>query len=257
LVKLARVRAVSVRKPQIGDKFTSRHGQKCIIAMIYRQEDMPQTREGIAPDIIVNPHAIPSRMTIGQLIEQLFGKKSAIVGNYQDGTPFRDVQMKKLQNDLSNFKYNRNGNEVLYHPASGKRIKNSIYMGIIYYLKLNHLAKETLHVRTRGKKQIMNRAPVQGKWRGGGQRVGFMEIGCMIDQGCANWIHELLKRCDECDVFFCSKCGLEAIYNFKTNQKFCNLCKNGNNVYRTKIPYAHKLLSQELQSMGIISRKLI
>ena len=148
--RFVKVKVRSVRIPQIGDKLSSRHGQKGTIGMTYRQEDMPFTCEGIVPDIIMNPHAIPSRMTIGQLIECLLGKVSAIRAREGDGTAFSDVTVEDISSRLHNEGYQKRGYEVLYNGHTGKRLESRVFMGPTFYQRLKHLVDDKIHARARG-----------------------------------------------------------------------------------------------------------
>ncbi len=255
--KHMKVRSVRSSKAEIGDKFTSRHGQKGVIGLIVNPEDMPFTSDGIIPDIIINPHSIPSRMTIGQLLEQIFGKTGCFTGSFQDGTPFNKVDKEYFKKKLRESDSDEYGNEVLYNPETGERINSRIFIGIAYYLRLRHLAEEKLHTRTTGPTNLLTRQPTQGKANEGGQRIGSMEASCMVSQGCAGLLDGLRKISDEHTMYVCSKCGNEAIYHFKTKRKYCNLCKTGKYVKKSSVPWTYNLLTKELQCMGIFSKKIL
>ena len=176
---------------------------------------MPYTKEGITPDIIINPHAIPSRMTIGQLLEQLLGKKSCLVGQFQNGTPFTKINLEEEFEKFKQFGYNEYGNEFLYCPDTGRRMKNPVFMGIAYYMKLQHLSQDKLHVRKKGPRHYLTKQPVQGRRNDGGQRAGEMERFCMESQGCAGWTHEMIIRSDMDTKYFCTVCGLPGNFDFR------------------------------------------
>ncbi|KYQ91059.1 RNA polymerase II core subunit [Tieghemostelium lacteum] len=178
-LKFTKVRVRSMRTPQIGDKFSSRHGQKGTCGMAYRQEDLPFTVEGVVPDIIVNPHAIPSRMTIGQLIECLLGKVSASTGDEGDATPFTDVTVEAISQALHKNGYQMTGHEVMYNGHTGRKMDAQIFIGPTYYQRLKHMVDDKIHSRARGPVQILTRQPVEGRSRDGGLRFGEMERDCL------------------------------------------------------------------------------
>ena len=174
--KFVKVRVRSTRVPQIGDKFASRHGQKGTIGITYRQEDMPFTAEGIVPDLIINPHAIASRMTIGHLVEFLLSKLATIVGNEGDATPFTDLTVDSVSGWLRKKGYQSRGLEVMYHGHTGRKLQAQVYLGPTYYQRLKHMVDDKIHSRARGPVQILTRQPVEGRSRDGGLRFGEMEV---------------------------------------------------------------------------------
>jgi DNA-directed RNA polymerase II subunit RPB2 len=255
--KFCKVRIRSERRPQVGDKFASRHGQKGTIGMTYRQEDMPWTMEGITPDIIVNPHAIPSRMTIGHLIECLLSKVATKTGNEGDATPFMpDITVDKIADALHDLGYQRYGNEVLYSGHTGMRMTAKIFFGPTFYQRLKHMVADKIHSRARGPTQKLTRQPLEGRARDGGLRMGEMERDCLVSHGTAGMLKDrLMANSDAYRIHVCSKCGLPAHADPKKNMYFCRLneCKGGV-VYEVKLPYACKLLFQELMAMAITPR---
>ncbi len=253
---LAKVRVRQDRIPEIGDKFSSRHGQKGTVGMILNAEDMPQTASGLIPDIIINPHCIPSRMTIAQLMETLLGKIGAELGCLGDGTPFNEVTLPNLEKILrDHLGLEPHGNEVLYNGYTGRQMETSIYMGPCYYQRLRHCSADKLHSRSSGPLVMLTRQPAEGRAREGGLRFGEMERDCVAAHGITEFTKERFMECS--DLFrcwSCRDCGLLAIANPKEGVWQCRGCGNTTNFSAIEIPYAYKLLLQELETMNISSR---
>ncbi len=252
----AKVRVRQDRVPEIGDKFSSRHGQKGTCGMILNAEDMPQTATGIVPDIIINPHAIPSRMTIAQLLETLTGKMGCMVGCLGDGSPFNNVTLEKvsaiLRDDLG---LEPHGNEILYNGYTGRQMETSIFMGPCYYQRLRHCSADKIHSRSSGPLVMLTRQPAEGRAREGGLRFGEMERDAVAAHGISEFTKERFMECS--DLFrcwSCQDCGLLAIVNPKEGVWMCKGCGNRTNFSAIEIPYAYKLLLQELETMCISSR---
>ncbi|KAK4133940.1 RNA polymerase-like protein [Trichocladium antarcticum] len=255
-MRYVKVRVRTTKVPQIGDKFASRHGQKGTIGVTYRQEDMPFTAEGITPDIIINPHAIPSRMTIAHLIECLLSKVSTLKGMEGDATPFTEVTVDSVSSLLREHGYQSRGFEIMYHGHTGRKLRAQVFFGPTYYQRLRHMVDDKIHARARGPLQIMTRQPVEGRARDGGLRFGEMERDCMIAHGAASFLKErLFEVSDAFRVHICEICGLMTPIANLTKQSFeCRPCKNKTKIAQVQMPYAAKLLFQELMSMNIASR---
>lgn len=256
--RYCKVRVRIIRTPQIGDKFSSRHGQKGTVGITYRQEDMPFTQEGITPDIIVNPHAIPSRMTIGQLIECVLGKVSSISGLEGDATPFAESSIRDFTTRLHKLGYQNRGNEVMYNGYTGKALEAQIFIGPTYYQRLKHMVDDKIHSRSTGPVQGLTRQPMEGRARGGGLRFGEMERDCMISHGSAGWLKErLFHVSDEYRVHICDICGMMCFANLNKQVFECKYCDNSTNISQVLMPYAFKLLLQELMAMNLAPRLLV
>jgi DNA-directed RNA polymerase II subunit RPB2 len=253
---LVKTRLRVVRVPQIGDKFSSRHGQKGTCGMAYRQEDMPWTVEGVVPDIIVNPHAIPSRMTIGQLIECVMGKVAVLKGEEADATPFTQVTVEEISRELHALGYQKRGWEVMYNGHTGRMLEAQVFFGPTYYQRLKHMVDDKIHSRARGKMTNIARQPVEGRSRGGGLRFGEMERDCIISHGAALFLRErLFDQSDKYECNLCDRCGLVAIGIEKEPERArCKGCEQNTEISRIDIPYSMKLLCQELMSMSIAPR---
>ena len=250
-----KVRTRTHRIPQIGDKFSSRHGQKGTVGVVIEPEDMPFTGEGIRPDIIINPHAIPSRMTIGQLKETLLGKVLTTLGLFGDGTSFNDLPLPFISKQLLKLGYECHGNEVLMNGMTGEQIQSSIFMGPAFYQRLKHMVDDKQHSRSIGPMVVLTRQPAEGRSRDGGLRFGEMERDCMVAHGTARFARErLYDVSDKYEVFACRKCGMFVIFNDKRHLHYCKTCENRVDFARVKLPYSCKLLFQELITMNIVPR---
>ncbi|KAJ9474848.1 DNA-directed RNA polymerase II subunit RPB2 [Pseudozyma hubeiensis] len=253
--KFVKVRVRSTRVPQTGDKFASRHGQKGTIGITYRQEDMPFSSEGVTPDIIINPHAIPSRMTIGHLVECLLSKVAALSGQEGDATPFTELTVEAVSSILRGLGYQSRGLEVMYHGHTGRKMQAQVYLGPTYYQRLKHMVDDKIHSRARGPVQILTRQPVEGRSRGGGLRFGEMERDCMIAHGIAGFLKErMFDVSDPYRIHVCDLCGLTALANLKKGTYECRSCRNRTAISQIHIPYAAKLLMQELMSVNVALR---
>jgi DNA-directed RNA polymerase II subunit RPB2 len=255
--KICKTRIRSFRFPEIGDKFSSRHGQKGTCGMIINSEDMPFTKNGIVPDIIINPHAVPSRMTIAQLIECILGKAGLETGNIGNGTAFDSISINKISEILKKYGHNKNGDEILYNGVTGEQIKTTIFMGPTFYQRLKHMSGDKIHSRSSGPVVSMTRQPAEGRASHGGLRFGEMERDCMIAHGTSSFLQErMMTVSDNYNVFICNDCGLVSVFNNEKNIYECKKCNNFKGFKKINIPYSCKLLFQELESMSIAPRLL-
>ena len=251
----AKVRLRSLRKPVIGDKFSSRHGQKGTVGNIIPEEDMPFTKDGVRPDIIINPHAIPSRMTIGQLKETLLGKVLVELGLFGDGTSFGNIDINTLSEKLLELGYEAHGNELLYNGLNGEQIECNVFMGPVFYQRLKHMVNDKQHSRAIGPMVNLTRQPAEGRSRDGGLRFGEMEKDAMVSHGASRFTRgRMYDASDKYSVFVCKKCGLIASYNDQLHIHCCRTCDNRVDFSYVEIPYACKLLFQELTTMNVVPR---
>jgi len=261
----AKVRMRVLRKPTFGDKFSSRHGQKGTAGNIIPECDMPFTASGLRPDIIINPHAIPSRMTIGQLKETLLGKVLLQLGMFGDGTSFGNLDVKTISAELLKLGYESYGNELMYNGLTGEQLETNIFIGPVFYQRLKHMVSDKQHSRSIGPMVNLTRQPAEGRSRDGGFRIGEMERDVMIAHGMTRFCKErMYDVSDKYNVHVCKKCGMIASYNDGKQSKlhtsgdfsihFCKTCDNRTDFAKVDIPYAYKLMSQELQTINIVPR---
>jgi DNA-directed RNA polymerase II subunit RPB2 len=253
----AKVRLRTVRKPVIGDKFSSRSGQKGTIGDIIPEEDMPFTRTGIKPDLILNPHAIPSRMTIGQLKETVLAKTLLELGLFGDGTSFGELDIQTIREELLKNGFESNGNELMYNGLTGEQMECSIFIGPVFYQRLKHMVADKQHSRAIGPMVNLTRQPAEGRSRDGGLRFGEMERDAMVSHGAARFTKgRMYDASDKYEVYSCKKCGMIASYNDIKHIHRCRTCDNRTDFTRVEMPYACKLLFQELTTMNIAPRMI-
>ena len=249
--KICKVKFLKIKKPEFGDKHASRHGQKGVIGMIIPEENMPYTKDGIKPDIIINPHAIPSRMTIGHLVECIFAKMCCIDGILGDATVFIPIDNEIIYKRLEDTGYEKYGNEILYNGFTGRQIDTEIFIGPTYYFRLKHMVAEKINARGIGTMTQLTRQPTEGKSRGGGLRIGEMERDTVLSHGISMFLKEsMMERSDKYMWCACKRCGTLVALNIKNNINVCKNCKN-DDISTIQTPYAFKLLIQEFEAMGI------
>jgi DNA-directed RNA polymerase II subunit RPB2 len=250
-----KVRLRTLRKPVIGDKFSSRHGQKGTVGNIIPERDMPFTEAGVKPDIIINPHAIPSRMTIAQLKETLLGKILVELGLFGDGTSFNDLSIEEICAELLKNGYERSGEELLYNGLTGEQIETSVFMGPCFYQRLKHMVRDKQHSRSIGPMVNLTRQPAEGRARDGGLRFGEMERDGIASHGACRFTKgRLYDASDKFSVHTCKKCGMIVAFNNKKEIHHCKMCDNRTDFSHVELPYAFKLAIQELTTMNIAAR---
>jgi len=267
----AKVRVRAFRKPVLGDKFAARSAQKGTLGNIIPECDMPFTKDGMRPDLILNPHAIPSRMTIAQLKETLLGKVLIELGLFGDSTSFNNLSVYTISKELQKLGYESYGNEIMYDGLSGEQMETSVFFGPTYYQRLKHMVNDKQHSRSIGPMVNLTRQPAEGRSRDGGFRIGEMERDVMIAHGMSRFCRErLYDVSDKYSAYVCRKCGMMVSYNdgdvnntYQTKNKknandfsihLCKTCDNMTDFAKVEIPYAYKLLSQELQTINVVPR---
>jgi DNA-directed RNA polymerase I subunit RPA2 len=250
------------RRPTRGDKFSSRHGQKGVLSRLIPQVDLPFTESGMTPDIIINPHAFPSRMTIGMLVESMAGKSGSLHGIKQDGTPFQfseeNTAVDHAGTQLVKAGFNYYGNEVMYSGITGEEFQTEIFIGVVYYQRLRHMVSDKYQVRSTGPRNKITRQPVKGRKRGGGIRFGEMERDSLLAHGVSYLLHDRLMNCSDIHTtHICSCCGsILSIVNKKKSKTgelipWCNFCNSSRDIKVIVLPFVFRYLTNELAAMNI------
>ncbi|MBU2562233.1 MAG: DNA-directed RNA polymerase subunit B [Nanoarchaeota archaeon] len=247
--KIVQVKTRDQRIPELGDKFATSHGQKGVIGMIVPEDDVPFTSKGIRPDIMFNPHGLPSRMTVGYLLELLAGKVGCLKGEIIDGTSFSGESKKELEQQLQNLGFRYDGKETMYNGITGKRMESKIFVGNLYYLKLKYMVSNKLHGRASGKIALLTRQPIEGRARGGALRLGEMEQQALVAHGASLLLKERYDS-DKVVLHICQECGGIGIDDTIRGKIVCPIC-NSENIEPIEISYAFKLLLEELQGLHI------
>ncbi len=249
--KIAQVRLRDHRIPEPGDKFSTPHGQKGVVGLLADPKDIPFTSRGVKPDLIFNPHGIPSRMTVGYMIEVLAGKVGATTGTFIDGTPFTGAKVENLEKQLVQMGFSYDGKEVMYDGVTGRKMDTRIYIGNMYYLKLVHMVKNKLQARASGKVTLLTRQPVEGRARGGALRLGEMEQQALVGHGASLLLKERYDS-DKTIIYICSNCGSLGVKDTIRNKTYCPMC-GGNEIEPLEVSYAFKLLVEELLGLHILT----
>ena len=258
--RAARVKVRHTRAPVVGDKLSSRMGQKGVIGLMVPPEDMPVTEDGVVPDLIINPHAIPSRMTVGQLAEQLLAVLCALTGERGDGTMFRGTSLEYLCERLEAHGYDRHGRARLHNGFTGEAYESLVFVGPTYYQRLRHMANDKDHGRARGPVHMLSRQPTEGRARDGGLRFGEMERDGLISYGVSEFLLDrLLNNSDPSVLTLCGTCGLLAQpaaegTHVRHREAVCKNCGARASVHSMRSPFTFRLLLQELQAMSVAVR---
>src|SRR3989344_1989362 len=249
--KIVQVRTRDPRIPELGDKFSTAHGQKGVIGAIVPDEDIPFTSRGMKPDLLFNPHGIPGRMTVGYLLELISGKIGCLKGEIMNGTSFEKRDIKALENELKSLGFRYDGKETMYHGITGKRMEAKIYIGNMYYLKLKYMVSNKMHARASGKVALLTRQPIEGRSRGGALRLGEMEQQALVAHGASLLLKERYDS-DKVIIHVCARCGALGVKDTLRNKTYCPVC-NSNEIDDVEVSYAFKLLAEELLGLHIMT----
>jgi len=256
---VVKIRIRNVKIPEIADKCSSRHGQKSTIGIILNENQMPFTENGIIPDIIINPHCLPSRMTIGQLLECVLGKVGSTNAELIDGTPFQNnINTNEIDHLLINSGFSGSGKEIMYNAETGQQLLAKIFIGPTYYQRLKHLVSDKIHARAQGPTNNLTQQPSEGRRKFGGLRLGNMELDCMHAHGINYFLKDkFFNGSDPFYVYICKQCNNIAIFNEKKHTLYCRVCtQKSNNFSKIRLPYSSKLLFYEIMGMGIHAKFL-
>ncbi len=253
--KLVKVIVRDLKIPEIGDKFASRHGQKGVIGLIVPQEDLPFTEDGVIPDVVFDPHGIPSRMTMGNLLEIIAAKVAALSGKIIYSPPFSPVKEEELRKKLKELSYRDDGREVMHEGTTGKQFTGRIFIGSCFYQKLDHLVSNKIHARARGPVTLLTKQPTEGRSKEGGLRLGEMEKDCLIAHGAVITLKERFDS-DKTVVPVCTECGLIAIRDVIRKKTYCPVCGESK-IVNVEMSHAFKLMLDELKSMGIYPKIVV
>ena len=254
--RLVQVRIRDDRIPEIGDKFTSRHGQKGVIGLIVPNSDMPFTASGIVPDLLFSPHGIPTRMTVSHLLELIAGKTGALSGRYIDGTTFSSESEEEIRKELASRGFRENGVETMYNGLTGEQFEARIFVGSMYYLKLKHMVANKIHSRSRGPIQLLTRQPTEGRAKEGGLRLGEMEKDTFVAHGASLLLKERFDS-DKTVVPVCESCGIIAVHDAYKDKSHCPICGENVEISNIELSYAFKLILDEFKSMGIYPKLVL
>jgi len=250
--KVVQVRTRVLRVPELGDKFSCPHGQKGTVGAVVPEQDIPFTSKGITPDIMFNPHGIPSRMTMGYVMDILAGKVAALSGRIVDASPFTGESLASLEENLKQLGFRENGKEIFYNGITGEKMPVKIFVGSMFYLKLKYMVADKLHARASGKIALLTRQPVEGRSRGGALRLGEMEQQALVGHGASLLLKERYDS-DKVVVHVCSKCGALVIDDQIHKKRVCSLC-HSNQIEPVEMSYAFKLLLEELQGLHLLTK---
>jgi DNA-directed RNA polymerase subunit B len=245
--KLIKMKMREYRVPELGDKFATRHGQKGTVGMLVSEENMPFTRQGITPDMILSTHAIPSRMTVSQIIELLAGKVGALRGEPVDGSAYHNESKDKMKEQLEELGFQSSGKETMYNGLTGEEMDAEIMIGPGYYLKLSHMVGDKVHARARGPVTLLTKQPTEGRSQEGGLRLGEMEKDVFVGHGASLLLKERFGA-DSTEIKVCENCGEIAVEDREENKTYCPSC-DSSDVGESEIPHAFLLLMNELKSM--------